>query len=105
MVIETKGRPPAALFTECMIAMVTFDRENPSQDESAWTESGTILQFLWAASKNFLQPAVFERIDDEKADAWQILRSRRCILEDQDQASPFSSSPNSMMMFSSSIQA
>ena len=70
MVIETKGRPPAALFTECMIAMVTFDREKPSQDDFAWSESGNILQFLWAASKDFLQPAVFEITNDEKADGW-----------------------------------
>ena len=105
MVIETKDHSPAALFTECMIAMVTFDREKPSQDESTWSESENSLQFLWAASKDFLQPTVFETTDDEKADAWQILRSRRCILDDQDQSSPSSSSPDSMMALSFSVQA
>ena len=87
-----------------MIAMVTFDREKPSQDESAWSETGNILQFLWAASKNFLQYTFFEATDDEKAYAL-FLRSRRCILDDQDQASPSFSSPDSIMALSSSIQA
>ena len=88
-----------------MITMVTFDREKLSQDESAWSESGNILQFLWAASKDFLQRTVFETTDDEKVDAWQILRSRRCILDDQDQSSHSSSSPDSMMALSFSVQA
>ena len=105
VVIETKYHSPASLFTVFMIAMVTFDREKPSQDESTWSESENSLQFLWAASKDFLQPTVFETTDDEKADAWKIRRSRRCILDDQDQASPSSSSPDSMMVLSSSIQA
>ena len=35
VVIETKDQSPAVLFTEFMIAMVTFDREKPPQDESA----------------------------------------------------------------------
>ena len=70
VVIETKDHSPASLFTEFMIAMVTFDREKPSQDDFAWSESGNILQFLWAASKDFLQPAVFETTDDEKEDNW-----------------------------------
>ena len=34
VVIETKDHSPASLFIEFMITMVTFDRENPSQDES-----------------------------------------------------------------------
>ena len=105
VVIETKDHSPASLFIEFMIAMVAFERENPSQDESAWTESGSILQFRWAVSKNFIQPVVFEATDDEKATVWQILRSRRYILDDQDQASPSSFSPESMMTLSSSIQA
>jgi len=70
VVIDTKHHSPASLFTEFMIAMVTFDREKPSQDESAWSETGNILQFLWAASKNFLQYTVFEATDDEKVYAW-----------------------------------
>jgi len=105
VVIEKKDHSPASLFTAFMITMVTFDREKLSQDESAWSESGNILQFLWAASKDFLQRTVFETTDDEKADAWQILRSRRCILDDQDQSSPSSSSPDSMMALSFSVQA
>jgi len=52
-----------------------------------------------------MQHVVFEATDDEKAAAWQILRSRRYILDDQDQASPSSFSPDSMMTLSSSIQA
>ena len=105
VVIEKKDHSPASLFTKFMISMVTFDREKPSQDESAWSKSVYILQFLLAANKDFLQPTVFETIDDEKADSWQILRSRRCILDDQDQASPSSFSPDSMMTLSSSIHA
>ena len=77
MVIETKDHSPASLFTEFMIAMVTFDREKSSQDESVWSESGKIILFLWTASKDFLQPTVFETTGDEKVDDWQILRSRR----------------------------
>ena len=77
---ETKDHSPAVLFTEFMIAMVTFDRENPSEYESAWTASGNILQFLWAASNDYLKPAIFETTDDEKADGWQILCSKPCIL-------------------------
>ena len=46
VMIETKDHTPAVLFTKFMIVMVTFDRENPSGDESAWTASGNILQFL-----------------------------------------------------------
>ena len=60
-----------------MIAMVTFDREKLSQDESVWSESGKNILFLWTASKDFLQPTVFETTGDEKVDDWQILRSRR----------------------------
>ena len=70
VVIEAIDHSPAARLTELMITMVTFDRENPSQDESVWTERGSILQFLWEASKNFLKTAVFDYTDDEKADAW-----------------------------------
>ena len=105
VVIETKDHSPAVLFTEFMIAMVTFDRKNSSEDESTWTASGNILQFLWAASNDYLKPTVFETTDDEKADSWQILRSKRHILNDQDQASSSSSSPDSMMVPSSTIQA
>ena len=43
VMIETKDHSPAVLFTEFMIAMVTFDRGNPSGDESTWTASGNIL--------------------------------------------------------------
>ena len=39
VVIETTYHSSAALFTEFMIAMVTFDSEKPPQDESTWTES------------------------------------------------------------------
>ena len=68
VVIETKDHSPAVLFTEFMIAMVTFDRKKPSKDESAWTASGNILQFIWAASNDYLKPVVFETIYDEKTD-------------------------------------
>ena len=70
VVIETKDHSSASLFSEFIIAMITFDRDKSSQDDSVWTESGNILQFLWAASKNFLQPAVFEATNNEKVDGW-----------------------------------
>ena len=37
VVIETKDHSPAVLLMEFMIAMVTFDREKPPQDESTRT--------------------------------------------------------------------
>ena len=46
VVIETIDHSPVGLFAEFMIVMVTLDREKSSQDEFAWTESGSILQFL-----------------------------------------------------------
>ena len=67
----------AALFTKFMVAMIIFDRKNPPQDESTWTETGCSLQFFWSASQNHTRDAVFELIDDEKVDIWQELHYPR----------------------------
>ena len=75
--IEIADNSLAILFTEFIVAVVIFDRENPSQDESVWTESGSILQCFWVVNQNLIQDAVFESTDDEKADTWQELRSSR----------------------------
>ena len=84
MAIEIADNSLAILFTEFMVAIVIFDRENPSQDESVWTESGSTLHYFLVVNQNLIQDTVFESTDDEKADTWQELRSSRYILDDQD---------------------
>ena len=88
-----------------MVAIVIFNCEKPSQDESTWTESRSILQFLWVASQNIIQNTIFKSTYDEKADTWQELRSLRYILDDQEKVSSSSSSRESMISLSSLIQA
>ena len=53
MVIETKYYSPTLLFIEFMIAMVTFDREKLSQDESVWTKVKTFFKFFGQQAKTF----------------------------------------------------
>ena len=68
VMIKSADQPLTAQFTEFVVAIMIFDRENPAGGESTWIGNGIILQFVWTASEGIIQDAVFETIYDEKVD-------------------------------------
>ena len=82
-IIDTEDREPESLFIQCQESIDKFDseHENDASYESAKENCKHILSFLWAASKNLIDPIeTVSATDDVETKRWCDIRHESYLL-------------------------